>query len=631
MEPVGRIQMRTRRTLRGHLAKIYAMHWGSDSRYLVSASQDGKLIVWDAYTTNKVHAIPLRSSWVMTCAYAPSGSYVACGGLDNICSIYSLKTREGNVRVSRELPGHTGYLSCCRFVDDSQIVTSSGDMTCALWDIETGQQCTSFTGHTGDVMSLSLSPDMRTFVSGACDASAKLWDVRDGMCKQTFPGHESDINAVTPLDAGVIKCMKQKYRKFLVQRRLAGMERKQLDKKLSVLDAMHYIASAWDAVTPETIANSFRHCGFNRSGACSTSEAALPVDDEPEFGSLELPGSFADYVGADDDVAVCSEVSLDDIIETVRPDTAGTSDEEEMDDAAEASVSVPTYADVLCYVDLIRRAEIDFPVAWVLQFFPNGYAFATGSDDATCRLFDIRADQELAMYSHDNIICGITSVAFSKSGRLLLAGYDDFNCNVWDSMKAERADGPSDAPDLKISLLKAVRFIYGTWYEVKQTTIQNCFRKAGFVRQDQPPSPSDSETGTETADLTELWEHVATGDADSGCVASVEDFLTADSAASSCEELTDQAIVADVLSRQTAALCDGSDSSDEEVDSAPTTPSMTTQGALTSIDSLIDFMHAKKKPPEFSQQLEAMRTAVVKLKLPRKQRQISDYFGVPNP
>lgn len=33
VEPVGRIQMRTRRTLRGHLAKIYAMHWASDSRY----------------------------------------------------------------------------------------------------------------------------------------------------------------------------------------------------------------------------------------------------------------------------------------------------------------------------------------------------------------------------------------------------------------------------------------------------------------------------------------------------------------------------------------------------------------------------------------------------------------------
>ena len=32
VELVGRIQMRTRRTLRGHLSKIYAMQWASDSR-----------------------------------------------------------------------------------------------------------------------------------------------------------------------------------------------------------------------------------------------------------------------------------------------------------------------------------------------------------------------------------------------------------------------------------------------------------------------------------------------------------------------------------------------------------------------------------------------------------------------
>ena len=54
MDTIGRIQMRTRRTLRGHLSKVYAMHWGADSRNLVSASQDGKLIVWDSYSTNKV-------------------------------------------------------------------------------------------------------------------------------------------------------------------------------------------------------------------------------------------------------------------------------------------------------------------------------------------------------------------------------------------------------------------------------------------------------------------------------------------------------------------------------------------------------------------------------------------------
>ncbi|KAG2159124.1 WD40-repeat-containing domain protein [Suillus bovinus] len=269
VDTLPRIVMRPRRSLKGHLAKIYAMHWAADRRHLVSASQDGKLIVWDAYTTNKVHAIPLRSSWVMTCAYSPSGNYVACGGLDNICSIYNLNSREANgVRGGRELSAHSGYLSCCRFINDRQIVTSSGDMTCMLWDIEAGVRVVEFSDHTGDVMSLSLGPNQNVFVSGACDATAKLWDIRSGRATQTFTGHESDINAV--------------------------------------------------------------------------------------------------------------------------------------------------------------------------QFFPNGDAFATGSDDASCRLFDIRADRELNSFTHDNILCGITSVAFSISGRILFGGYDDWTCNVWDTLRGER-------------------------------------------------------------------------------------------------------------------------------------------------------------------------------------------------
>lgn len=190
--------MKTKRTLKGHLAKIYAMHWSTDRRHLVSASQDGKLIIWDAYTTNKVHAIPLRSSWVMTCAYAPSGNYVACGGLDNICSIYNLnQNRDGPTRVARELSGHAGYLSCCRFINDRSILTSSGDMTCMKWDIETGTKQIEFADHLGDVMSISLNPtNQNTFISGACDAFAKLWDIRAGKAVQTFAGHESDINAI---------------------------------------------------------------------------------------------------------------------------------------------------------------------------------------------------------------------------------------------------------------------------------------------------------------------------------------------------------------------------------------------------------------------------------------------------
>ena len=145
----------------------------------------------------------------MTCAYAPSGNYVACGSVQHYCTavvavhyctavqgagqhLFNLQSQDpgrecaGVAGTARTHGGYCatlctvlysalqGYLSCCRFLDDSQIVTSSGDMTCALWDVETGQQMAVYAGHTGDVMSLSLSPDHRTFVSGACDASAKV-------------------------------------------------------------------------------------------------------------------------------------------------------------------------------------------------------------------------------------------------------------------------------------------------------------------------------------------------------------------------------------------------------------------------------------------------------------------------
>ncbi len=83
--------LKLRRVLKGHFGKIYAMDWSGDSINLVSASQDGKLIVWNGLTTNKVQAIPLRSSWVMTCAFEKTqNQLIAYGGLDNLCSIQQL-------------------------------------------------------------------------------------------------------------------------------------------------------------------------------------------------------------------------------------------------------------------------------------------------------------------------------------------------------------------------------------------------------------------------------------------------------------------------------------------------------------------------------------------------------------
>uniref|UniRef100_A0A7S2WC44 Guanine nucleotide-binding protein subunit beta n=1 Tax=Mucochytrium quahogii TaxID=96639 RepID=A0A7S2WC44_9STRA len=270
LEPARSI--RVRRVLKGHFGKVYSMHWGGDSKQLVSASQDGKLIVWNGVTTNKIQAIHLRSSWVMTCAYEQTeNNLVACGGLDNICSVYRLGSEPGlsTTRAHRELAQHEGYLSCCRFNGPNQIFTSSGDGTCIQWDVETGSCTNTYGDHGADVMSVAVSKkDPFMFASGSTDALAKLWDTRTGKCVLTFPGHESDINSVA--------------------------------------------------------------------------------------------------------------------------------------------------------------------------FFPDGNALGTGSDDSSCKLFDIRACREVNSYGVDSIVCGVTSVDFSVSGRILFAGYDDFSCYGWDVTSRDR-------------------------------------------------------------------------------------------------------------------------------------------------------------------------------------------------
>jgi len=282
------LSLKPRLALKGHFDKVYSLMWSfdKDAKRLVSASQDGRLLFWNAISTNKIGSISLRSSWVMTCAYSPSSNLVASGGLDNVCTIYKVdnppfKTHES--KVYKDLNFHEGYISSCRFIDDTKIVTGSGDSKAVLWDIEKAAPICIFKGHLADVACVAVpialpgyqnqgpAQSPSTFLSSACDNTAKLWDFRanQGKSVMTFLGHESDVNSI--------------------------------------------------------------------------------------------------------------------------------------------------------------------------EYFPDGNAFVTGSDDSTCRLFDLRALRQLQKYGDPKILCGISSVACSTSGRFIFGGYDDYSCYAWDTLTGEKA------------------------------------------------------------------------------------------------------------------------------------------------------------------------------------------------
>ena len=52
-------------------------------------------------------------------------------------------------------------------------------------------------------------------------------------------------------------------------------------------------------------------------------------------------------------------------------------------------------------------------------------------------LFDLRADQQIKMFTKPSILFGSSALDFSKSGRILFAGYDDYTVRAWDVLKVQ--------------------------------------------------------------------------------------------------------------------------------------------------------------------------------------------------
>ncbi|CAG0914349.1 unnamed protein product [Notodromas monacha] len=337
LESMQPFNFKARRLLKGHTGKVLCLDWSCDKRHVVSSSQDGKLIIWDAFTTNKEHAITMPTTWVMACAYSPSGNQVACGGLDNKVTMYPLSLEDSDASVKKKTVGvHSSYVSCCLFPNsDQQILTGSGDSTCALWDVESGQMLQGFHGHSGDVMSIDLAPfeTGNTFVSGC-----RLYDLKADREVACYT-KESIIFGINAVDFS-------------------------LSGRLLFAGYNDYTVGVWDTLKVTRLTALYGH--ENRVSCLKMSQWDMRTGQR---------------------------------------------------------------------VHVFEGHEADINA---VKYYPSGDAIVTAGDDATCRLYDLKADREVACYTKESIIFGINAVDFSLSGRLLFAGYNDYTVGVWDTLKVTR-------------------------------------------------------------------------------------------------------------------------------------------------------------------------------------------------
>ena len=95
------------------------------------------------------------------------------------------------------LRGHLGEIRRMAWSPDGRWIASpSSDRKIIIWDAESGDATSTFTGHTDTVFSTAWAPDGQILASGAEDGTIRIWNVSDGQVIQTLREHTSWVNCV---------------------------------------------------------------------------------------------------------------------------------------------------------------------------------------------------------------------------------------------------------------------------------------------------------------------------------------------------------------------------------------------------------------------------------------------------
>jgi WD40 repeat protein len=184
----------------GHKAKIKDIVFTPDGRYLVSASNDKLIRVWNLKTGRTERTLRGQigeghEGKIFAMALSPDGRWLAAGGFSSRWGIRLYNFHTG--KLVALLSGHTNVVSSLAFSPDSRyLVSGSSDNKAILWDIKRKRRLHTLAGHTDHIYAVAFTPDSKRVVTGSLDHSLRLWQVRNGKHLATLKGHTDKVQAV---------------------------------------------------------------------------------------------------------------------------------------------------------------------------------------------------------------------------------------------------------------------------------------------------------------------------------------------------------------------------------------------------------------------------------------------------
>ena len=173
------------RTLEGHKHWVTSLAVTRDGQWVISASLDDTLKVWELATGQEVRSLVGHTSGINAVAVTPDGLLAISASADRTLKVWDLATG----RELRSLVGHTDSVVGVAVTPDGSVVSASADDTLKVWDLATGQELRSLVGHTSGVNAVAVTPDGQTAISASSDGTLKSWDLSTGHVRRTLVRH----------------------------------------------------------------------------------------------------------------------------------------------------------------------------------------------------------------------------------------------------------------------------------------------------------------------------------------------------------------------------------------------------------------------------------------------------------
>jgi WD40 repeat protein len=146
----------------------------------VTASFDGKIRFFGG--SGKVTSVAAGSGKILHVAYSPNGKLVASAGVDSTNNDVKL-WNASNFELFRAYQAHRGHATSVVWSRDGKLLATGGgylDPSVRLWDVQSGKQLQSFSGHGADVEAVAFHPNQKWLVSASEDKTMKIWDIASG-------------------------------------------------------------------------------------------------------------------------------------------------------------------------------------------------------------------------------------------------------------------------------------------------------------------------------------------------------------------------------------------------------------------------------------------------------------------